>query len=153
MVSLVLPKNPSYLFIWFSWKYWSWIINFNGIVRLDRFPVRSVCKLTLQSLFLVAMSLMCFQYSKCRLVHWLFNKDFDQQIQWIKDIDFVFDWSLMRIQFIIQDQDLCWRLGVDGDICVNLEFRNSLLDLGWVRRYSLLPSLLKVWLFFEYQVF
>jgi hypothetical protein len=51
-----------------------------------------------------------------------FSKDFDQQIHWIRDIPFVFYSSESKIKTYV---------GVDGDICVNLEFRNSLLELGF----------------------
>jgi hypothetical protein len=42
----------------------------------------------------------------------LFNKDFDQQIQWIRDILFIFN---------VQESNIRIYIGVDGDICVNLE--------------------------------
>ncbi len=55
---------------------------------------------------------------RCGLIHWLFNKDFDQQIQWIREILFVFNLEESK------NKVYAW---VDGDICVDLEFRNSLL--------------------------
>ncbi len=58
---------------------------------------------------------------RCRLIRWLFNKDFDQQIQWIRDILFVFNLQESKIKIYV---------GVDVDICVNLVVLNSFLELG-----------------------
>jgi hypothetical protein len=63
--------------------------------------------------------LVLFQYSnsniriRCRLIHRLFNKDFDQLIRWIRDILFVFNLEVSKIRIYV---------GVDGDICVDSEF-------------------------------
>jgi hypothetical protein len=67
----------------------------NGIVR---FVVKSIFKQ-----FTSCWCIFNFR-NWCRLILWLFNKDFDQQIQWIRDIFFI----KIQDQFIkIQDQDLC----------------------------------------------
>jgi hypothetical protein len=59
---------------------------------------------------------------QCRLIIYPLtfhlNKDFDQQIQWIRDIPFVFNLWESKIKIYA---------GVDGDICVKW---NSLLELG-----------------------
>ena len=61
------------------------VLELDGIVRVI---VRSVCKQFCSCLGAV------YTRIRCRLTHWLFNKDYDQQIQmiqWLRDILFVFN--------------------------------------------------------------
>ncbi len=75
---------------------------------------------------------------------WLFNKDFDQRIQWIRDMHSVFNLKESKIKIYV---------GVDGDIRVNLEFWNSLLELGCFTGSMVDPiTLLFFRCFFEDQV-
>ncbi len=62
-----------------------------------------------------------------------FKKDFDQKIQWIRDIFWVFNLWESKIKIYV---------GVDGDICVNLEFWNSLIELGYFAGTLVGPTIL-----------
>jgi hypothetical protein len=132
---MVLLERPKFRFLSWSDSHGSFRVEFRDLILMEvselngipRFIVRSVCK----------------QYSSCncafkirtwcRLIHWLFNKDFDQQIQWIRDIHCVFTLLESKIKIYV---------GVNGDICVNLEFRNSLLELGCFAGSIVVPTIL-----------
>ncbi len=111
------------------------VSELNSIVR---FIVRSVCKQFCSCKWAFKIRIWC------RLILWLFSKNFDQQIQWIRDILFVFDFQESRIKIYV---------GVNGDICVSLELRNSLLELGCFAGLMVVPTILLFFCsFFEDQV-
>ncbi len=91
MVSLVRPK---FCFLSWSDSHGRFGVEWNGTVY---------CWISLWAVWLV---LMCFQHSNssflCRLIHWLFNKDPDQRIQWIRDIFFVFNFKETKIQIMFE---------------------------------------------------
>ncbi len=102
---------PISFVIWFSWKFRSWMVLFGSLLyqSVDSFAraYATLCSFNIRI--------------RCRMIHWLVIKDFNQQMQWIRDILLVFDLYESKIK--IYD-------GVDGVICVKLEFWNSLLELG-----------------------
>ncbi len=83
-------KIPISFVIWFTW------MEDSELDEIARIIVRSVSKRFCSCVCAVNMQI------RCRLIHRLFNKDFGQQIQWIRDILFVFIFKNPRSRFMLE---------------------------------------------------
>ena len=96
------------LAIWFSRKFWSWMVFFGSL--FDQFV----------SSFDRADRLSISQFDAVRFIDFS-AKDFDRWVQWIRDSCFVFDFWQSKIK-------VCWSWCY---YCVDFGFWNALLDLSF----------------------